>query len=455
MHIHTSFSPSQNKAKEVLFQEETGYRGAFSNALYTERDSLHYLPYLLSQCSDSFFCCLLGKIWLMLIILLRMAVVVLAGYPLYQDEQERFICNTLQPGCSNVCYDLFSPISHFRFWLIQTVSILLPYAAFSIYVLHKVATYIVRMHCLVYRRRGHKDSSSHKDVKKLCRSALVNGLDCDAENLSILSFSGAYTVHLFFRTLIEAAFAAAQYYLYGFFVPERFSCYHSPCTSTVDCYISRPTEKSIMMVFIWGVTSLSFLLSLADLVCALRRMTARNQKKKLLANLHAEDEGIVNLPTVRYGSPKSPPQNQDRRASNGSQISDGSHSLLSEEEEETVLQPEGVSQQTASTNLNSNSKKPCISGDLDVKQDNIEEPLCAGDQQGTTCHQLIPGLQQGFVKDTALTLRPQIKSNLGVSSSVVQSKLLGYYTSAELKDPDAQSNYSSTSCLRSKKSEWV
>ncbi|KAI6074820.1 Gap junction delta-4 protein [Aix galericulata] len=398
---------------------------------------------------------IVGKIWLMLIILLRMAVVVLAGYPLYQDEQERFICNTLQPGCSNVCYDLFSPISHFRFWLIQTVSILLPYAAFSIYVLHKVAMYIVRMHCLVYRRRGHKDSSSHKDVKKLCRSALVNGLDCDAENLSILSFSGAYTVHLFFRTLIEAAFAAAQYYLYGFFVPERFSCYHSPCTSTVDCYISRPTEKSIMMVFIWGVTSLSFLLSLADLVCALRRMTARNQKKKLLANLHAEDEGIVNLPTVQHGSPKSPPQNQDQRASNGSQTSDGSQSLLSEEEEETVLHPEGVSQQTASNNLNSNSKKPCISGDLDVKQDNIEEPLCAGDQQGTTCNQLIPGLQQGFIKDTALTLRPQIKSNLGVSSSVVQSKLLGYYTSAELKDPDAQSNYSSTSCLRSKKSEWV
>ncbi|XP_035401196.1 gap junction delta-4 protein [Cygnus atratus] len=398
---------------------------------------------------------IVGKIWLMLIILLRMAVVVLAGYPLYQDEQERFICNTLQPGCSNVCYDLFAPISHFRFWLIQTVSILLPYAAFSIYVLHKVATYIVRMHCLVYRCRGNKDSSSHKDLKKLCRSALVNRLDCDAENLSVLSFSGAYTVHLFFRTLIEAAFAAAQYYLFGFFVPERFSCYHSPCTSTVDCYISRPTEKSIMMVFIWGVTSLSFLLSLADLVCALRRMTARNEKNDLLANLHAEDEGTVNLPLGQHGSPKSPPPNQDCPASNGSQTSDGSCSLLSEEEEETIIHPEGVSQQTTITNLNTNSNKPCMSGALDVKQDNIEEPLGAGDQEGTTCQQVIPGLQQGFIKDTALTLRPQIKSHLGVSSSVVQSKVLGYYTSAELKNPDAQSNYSSTSCLRSKKSEWV
>lgn len=388
----------------------------------------------------------------MQVILLRMAVVVLAGYPLYQDEQERFVCNTLQPGCSNVCYDLFSPVSHFRFWLIQTVSILLPYAAFSIYVLHKVAMYIVKMHCLVHGCKGNKGLSSPKDPKELCRSAGINRLDCGANNLSVLNFSGAYTVHLFFRTLLEAAFAAAQYFLYGFFVPERFSCYHSPCTSAVDCYISRPTEKSIMMIFIWGVSSLSFLLSLADLVCVLRRMTARNQKNKLLANLHADNECISNLPPVQPGS-SSPPQNQDCPVSNSSQTSDGSCSLLSEEEEEAVLHPEVVSQQTASTNLN--STKPCISGDLTVKQDSTEEPLCAGDHQGTSCRQVRPRLQQDFIKDTALTLRPQIKSHLGVSSSVVQSKLLGYYPSAELKNPDVQSNYSSTSCLKSKKSEWV
>ncbi|XP_009276916.1 PREDICTED: gap junction delta-4 protein [Aptenodytes forsteri] len=397
---------------------------------------------------------IVGKIWLMLVILLRMAVVVLAGYPLYQDEQERFVCNTLQPGCSNVCYDLFSPVSHFRFWLIQTVSILLPYAAFSIYVLHKVAMYLVRMHCVVHGCEGNKALLSPKDLKELCRSAVVNRLDCGADNLSVLNFSGAYTVHLFFRTLLEAAFAAVQYFLFGFFVPERFSCYHSPCTSTVDCYISRPTEKSIMMIFIWGVSSLSFLLSFADLVCALRRMTARNQKNKPLANLHVENDCILNLPPVQHGS-SSPPQNQDYPVSKSSQTSDGSCSLLSEEEEEAVLHPEVVSQQTASTNLNSNSNKPCISGDLAVKQDSTEEPLYAGGHQGTTCRQVRTRLQQDFIKDTALTLRPQIKSHLGVSSSVVQSKLLGYYPSAELKNPDAQSNYSSTSCLRSKKSEWV
>lgn len=390
----------------------------------------------------------------MLMLLLRMAVVVLAGYPLYQDEQERFVCNTLQPGCSNVCYDLFSPVSHFRFWLIQTVSILLPSAAFSVYVLHKAAMHIVRVHCLVHGCKENKGLSHPQDLRELCRSAVVNRLDCGAHNLSVLNFSGAYTLHLFIRTLLEAAFAAVHYFLFGFLVPERFSCYHSPCTSTVDCYISRPTEKSIMMIFIWGVSGLSFLLSLVDLVSALRRMTARNRKSKLLANLHVEEECILNPPPVQHGS--SSPQNQGCPVPNSSQPSDGSSSPFSGEEEEPVLHPEVLS---PITNLNSNkpfiSAGSCTSEDPDVKQDSTEEPLCAGGHQVTTCRQVRARFQQDSIKDTALTLRPQVKSHLGVSSSAVQSKLLGYYPSAELHNPDAQSNYSSTSCLRSKKSEWV
>ncbi|NXN93837.1 CXD4 protein, partial [Rhinopomastus cyanomelas] len=359
---------------------------------------------------------LLGKTWLMLTVLLRVAVVVLAGYPLYQDEQERFVCNTLQPGCSNVCYDLYSPVSHFRFWLVQTVSVLLPYAAFSTYVLHKGAVYIVRVHCSARGCKGNQDFSGPKDLKEQSRSAVVNQLDCGADSLSVLNFSGAYTVHLVFRTLLEAAFTAVQYLLFGFFVPERFSCYHSPCTSTVDCYISRPTEKSIMMLFLWGISSLSFLLSLVDLACVLRRMKARNQKSKLL--LHKENECISNLPSVQRDR-SSPPQNQDCPVLNSSQTSDGSCSLLSEEEEEAALYPEVASQQTASTKLNSN--KPCRSGELADKRGSTEEPLSVGDDPGATCKQARPRLQQDLIKDTALTLRPQIN----------------------------------TSCLRSKKSEWV
>uniref|UniRef100_A0A452IIG7 Gap junction protein n=1 Tax=Gopherus agassizii TaxID=38772 RepID=A0A452IIG7_9SAUR len=326
-----------------------------------------------------------GKIWLTLVILLRMVVIVLAGYPLYQDEQERFICNTLQPGCSNVCYDIFSPVSHFRFWLIQTLSVLLPYAVFSVYVLHKVAMHVVTAHCLPYL-------------------------------LNIPDFSWAYTVHLVLRTLAEASFGAGQYYLFGFFVPKRFSCYQSPCTSMVDCYISRPTEKSIMMIFIWGVSSLSFLLSLVDLAFAIQRMVVRNGQNKpveMSCSLHSQDEELL-------------------------------------QEEEKIM-----SQQTAISNLNSNSNKPCIAESLAANQGSNEVPLCMSDQQHISYRQLRHGQQQTFTKEASLTLRPQVKSHLGVYPSVDQSKLLGHYSSVELKASIGQSSCSSAGYLRAKKSEWV
>ncbi|XP_019364076.1 PREDICTED: gap junction delta-4 protein [Gavialis gangeticus] len=402
---------------------------------------------------------IVGKIWLMLVILLRMAVIVLAGYPLYQDEQERFICNTLQPGCSNVCYDIFSPVSHFRFWLIQTVSVLLPYAVFSVYVLHKVAMHLARAHCLLCRHKGIKDFASHKALKEPSGSAAITRPACKTDYLSIPDFSGAYTVHLFLRTLAEAAFGAGHYYLFGFFVPKRFSCYHSPCTSMVDCYISRPTEKTIMMIFIWGVSGLSFLLSLIDLAFAIQRMAVRNQpNKQLITSLHEENELNSDLPPADKHGGSSPFQ-EDRGhpppAMNDNPVSEGSCSLLSEEEEESALHPHVHSQQTASSNLNSNSNKPYTADGLAANHTGNETHLRGGNQQGISYRQSGLGYHQGFTKEPVLALIPQAKSPLGVYSSVVQSKLSGQYSSAELKASDVQSNCSSSGYLRSKKSEWV
>uniref|UniRef100_A0A8C4PLW0 Gap junction protein n=1 Tax=Equus asinus TaxID=9793 RepID=A0A8C4PLW0_EQUAS len=203
---------------------------------------------------------IVGKIWLLLTMLLRMAVVVLAGAPVYQDEQERFVCNTLQPGCANVCYDVFSPVSHLRFWLIQSVSVLLPSAVFSVYVLHRG---------VVLAARG------------------------EARNLDVPDFSCGYMVHLFLRTLTEAAFGALHYLLFGFLVPKRFSCTRPPCTSVVDCYVSRPTEKSIMMLFLWAVSVLSLLLSVADLACSARRRMRRGSGRGCGAARAPRGQGLA------------------------------------------------------------------------------------------------------------------------------------------------------------------
>lgn len=211
-----------------------------------------------------------GKIWLIFMILLRMVVIIVAGSPVYQDEQERFVCNTLQPGCANVCYDVFSPVSHLRFWLVQSVSVLLPSAVFSVYVLHKGAELAA---CGPWGPEGGPGSQDLADLSPRDRHCPV---PCRAgRSLAVPDFSSGYIVHLCLRTLAETAFGALHYLLFGFSVPSRFSCAHAPCSGAVDCYVSRPTEKSTLMLFLWALSALSVLLSVADLLCSLGRRTLR------------------------------------------------------------------------------------------------------------------------------------------------------------------------------------
>lgn len=64
--------------------------------------------------------------------LFRMLTVVTIGSSVYGDEQGAFKCDTLQPGCQQVCFNRFSPISHMRFWSFQILFISIP--AFVFYV---------------------------------------------------------------------------------------------------------------------------------------------------------------------------------------------------------------------------------------------------------------------------------------------------------------------------------
>lgn len=54
------------------------------------------------------------------------------------DEQSDFVCNTQQPGCENVCYDLAFPISHVRFWVFQIIAIATPKLLYLGHVLHVI-----------------------------------------------------------------------------------------------------------------------------------------------------------------------------------------------------------------------------------------------------------------------------------------------------------------------------
>nr|XP_039248700.1 uncharacterized protein LOC120326464 [Styela clava] len=76
---------------------------------------------------------LVGKFWITFLIVCRMVIVASVGDRVYSDEQSEFKCNTLQPGCTNVCFNKFSPISHLRFWSFQILLVATPSVMFIVY----------------------------------------------------------------------------------------------------------------------------------------------------------------------------------------------------------------------------------------------------------------------------------------------------------------------------------
>lgn len=233
-------------------------------------------------------------------IFLRILTLLFAGYPLYQDEQDRFVCNTIQPGCANVCYDLYSPVSLFRFWLVQLITLCLPYIVFVVYIIHKVSN----------------DLCEHLNSSGRVRASLLFQIQQESfrkapgdkmapERGSARCFTGAYILHLMFRTLLEAGFGAAHYYLFGFSIPRRFLCQHPPCTTQVDCYVSRPTEKTVMLSFMLGVAVLSLFLNVLDFISAIKRSVTKKGKKKLMVEKIYEEEQCF-LSTGAAASPTHP-----------------------------------------------------------------------------------------------------------------------------------------------------
>ncbi|XP_038611871.1 gap junction delta-4 protein [Tachyglossus aculeatus] len=369
-------------------------------------------------------------------ILLRMVVLVLAGYPIYQDEQERFVCNTLQPGCSNVCYDIFSPVSHLRFWLIQNVSVLLPYVVFSVYVLHRGVTHIRTGPSPPDSCKGGDavmDPSAPTSPRSHC---LTPG------SVDIPDFSSAYTLQLILRTLLEAAFGPGQYYLFGFLVPKQFSCYRLPCTSVVDCYISRPTEKSILVLFMWGVSGLSFLLSVVDLAWALQRKVLRKSlARPETAPSRAQD-------TINQSQLLSGPHGEWAAAPVGRNPChlEGLSSRASENP--GWLQPRQEVTMQSTTGSNIPGDKSSAFGSVD---DGSEVVSCMSERPGLSRRQS----RAQHVKEAAFPLQPDEKSQLGQGSSAASGWLEGHHSLSGCKSSEGQLLCSSPSYLRSKKSEWV
>ncbi|KAK1876768.1 Gap junction alpha-3 protein [Dissostichus eleginoides] len=191
----------------------------------------------------------IGKVWLTVLFIFRILVLGAAAEEVWGDEQSDFTCNTQQPGCENVCYDEAFPISHIRFWVLQIIFVSTP--------------------TLIYLGHEDNDPLYHNGVGNGGGGGGKKEKPPIRDEHGKIRIRGAllrtYIFNIIFKTLFEVGFILGQYFLYGFHLRPLYKCGRWPCPNTVDCFISRPTEKTIFIIFMLVVACVSLLLNLLEI----------------------------------------------------------------------------------------------------------------------------------------------------------------------------------------------
>ncbi|XP_061042062.1 gap junction alpha-8 protein [Eubalaena glacialis] len=211
----------------------------------------------------------IGRVWLTVLFIFRILILGTAAELVWGDEQSDFVCNTQQPGCENVCYDEAFPISHIRLWVLQIIFVSTPSL---VYVGH--AVHHIRM----------EEKRKERAAEELGQQSPGNGggerAPLPADQGSIKKGSGSskgtkkfrlegtvlrtYVCHIIFKTLFEVGFIVGHYFLYGFRILPLYRCSRWPCPNVVDCFVSRPTEKTIFILFMLSMASVSLFLNILE-----------------------------------------------------------------------------------------------------------------------------------------------------------------------------------------------
>lgn len=201
-----------------------------------------------------------GRIWLSVVFVFRVMVYVVAAERVWGDEQKDFDCNTKQPGCANVCYDYFFPMSHIRLWALQLIFVTCP-------------SLMVVMHVKYREERERKYRAKNGENTKLYENT--------GKKHGGLWWT--YLISLFVKTSIEITFLYILHYIYdSFYLPRLVKCDVLPCPNIVDCYIGRPTEKRVFTYFMVGASALCIVLSVCEIIYLISKRLIRctNKLKK-------------------------------------------------------------------------------------------------------------------------------------------------------------------------------
>ncbi|XP_015256111.1 PREDICTED: gap junction beta-4 protein-like [Cyprinodon variegatus] len=197
-----------------------------------------------------------GRAWLSMVFIFRVMVFVVAAQRVWGDESKDFVCNTEQPGCVNVCYDHFFPISHIRLWALQLIFVTCP-------------SLMVTGHVKYREMKDLKYTKLHEGEHMYAHPEKKRG-----------GLWWTYLLSLILKAGFDAGFLYVLYYIYeGYDMPRLSKCSVFPCPNTVDCYISRPTEKKIFTLFMVVSSAVCIFMCICEMIYLIFKRIKKITKK--------------------------------------------------------------------------------------------------------------------------------------------------------------------------------
>nr|XP_046229226.1 gap junction Cx32.2 protein-like isoform X2 [Scatophagus argus] len=204
--------------------------------------------------------------------LFRIFILGAAADKVWGDEVSEFYCDTLEPGCKHACYNWMFPMSYIHYWVLQITFVSTPtlvYLGHAVHIIHK-------------EKRMMEDSTTRTLLKKPKYTD-----DRGKVRIKGILFC-TYVTQLVFKIFLEVGFSVGQFFIFGpvFMVPYFHCKLSPPCArfSGAQCYISRPTEKTIFIIFMLVVSGISVLLNIIEIIYLLCRR--RQSIKKQLRTQH-------------------------------------------------------------------------------------------------------------------------------------------------------------------------
>lgn len=300
-------------------------------------EALHTVSEKLLKYSTPF-----GHIWVAITFLCRLIPLATIGDNLYADEQDNFECITTQPGCGQMCYNLFAPMSLVRFWGMQILITCFPSLIFSMIAANYNAKYNLIKGRVTSNEKeasgnGSIGASSYVNsalylrdtrlLRKYKKKVRKNVLEETTEELIWApGMRMWYMIHLFGKLVLELFFVWALYVLQvyqnkktGFFevwtVPYKYQCTFGgefdnwACSQdeSIPCWVSRPWEKKIFLLYMTFMSFCSVVVVTCDFFYVIHKISAkkirrRKQKQFIEKQMTEEKEELFpiseNIPSV-------------------------------------------------------------------------------------------------------------------------------------------------------------